>query len=130
MDQIEASILYKHDNALSLTSMDNFKLGFRERKDVYVKFVTTGNEGDQPIVEYPLLRVIEKDRRQGRVSFRMRFNAMTTYEIGWLGWRTRPVIMNPYSIDLDVVRYGRRGTASTIIGDSPMDGSLLMMVTD
>ena len=63
MNQIEASILYKHDNALSLTSVDNFELGFGERKDVYVKFVTTGNEGNQPIVEYPLLREIEKDRR-------------------------------------------------------------------
>ena len=40
MNQIKASILYKHDNALSLTSVDNFELGFRERKDVHVKFVT------------------------------------------------------------------------------------------
>ncbi|XWS45047.1 hypothetical protein CRYUN_Cryun15aG0103000 [Craigia yunnanensis] len=120
MNQIEASILYKHDNALSLTPVDDFELGFRERKDVYVKFETTGNEGDQPIVEYPLLREIEKDRRQGKVSFRIRFNAITRYEIDWPGWR-RPVVMNPYSMDLDVnVGDGRISTASSnIIGDAP-----------
>ncbi|OMO56341.1 hypothetical protein CCACVL1_26630 [Corchorus capsularis] len=46
MNQIEASVLYEDDNALSLASMDDFELGFQERRDVYLKFVTTGNEGN------------------------------------------------------------------------------------
>ncbi|XVE86896.1 hypothetical protein DITRI_Ditri18aG0072400 [Diplodiscus trichospermus] len=132
MNQIEASILYKYDNALSLTSIDDFELGFGERKDVYVKLVTTGNEGDQPIVEYPLLREIEKEWRQRKMKFRLRVNGITRYEIGWPGWRRRPVIVNPYNIYLDVniVEDGRRSTGSSIIGDASMDGSLITMVTD
>ncbi|XWS15416.1 hypothetical protein CRYUN_Cryun35bG0095900 [Craigia yunnanensis] len=132
MNQTEASTLYKYDTALSLTFVDNFKLGFKERKDVYLKFVTTGNEGDQPMVEYPLLRETEKDWRQGKMRFRMRFNAMTMYEIDWPCWRRRVVIMNPYSTDFDVnVGNGRRSTASSnIICDASKDGYLLMMVTD
>lgn len=81
MNQIEASILYKNENALSFTSVDDFELGFGERKNVYVKFETTGNEGDQPIVEYPVLREIGKDWRQEKMRFRIRLSAMTRYEI-------------------------------------------------
>ena len=96
-----------------------------------MKFVTTGNEGDQPVVEYPILREIEKDWKQGKMRFRMRFDAMIRYEIDWPGWRRKPVIMNPFSTDLDVnVRDGRGSTGSSIIGDAPMDGSLLMVVID
>ncbi|XVF61474.1 hypothetical protein PTKIN_Ptkin08bG0132300 [Pterospermum kingtungense] len=130
MNQIEASILYKNDNALFLTSVDDFELGSRERKDLYLKFVTTGNEGDQPIVEYPVLREIEKDWRQGKMRFRIRFSAMTRYEIGWPAWRRKLVIMNPYSMDLDVNVGDGRGSSASSNGDAPMDDSLLRMATD
>ncbi|OMP01646.1 hypothetical protein COLO4_11689 [Corchorus olitorius] len=124
MNQIEASIVYENDNALSLTCMDDFELGFRERRDVYLKFVTTGNEvNDQPIVEYPVLKEIENDIRRRNLRFRMKLDARITYGIEFLGWRTVSMMMNSYIVDLNVN-----------IGDhhdSPMDGSnLIMMVTD
>ncbi|XVF59138.1 hypothetical protein PTKIN_Ptkin07bG0251500 [Pterospermum kingtungense] len=124
MNQIEASILYRHDSALSLSSVEDLELGFMERKDVYVKFVTTEPEGDQPIVEYPVLREIEKERRQGKVRFRIRLDAMTRYEIDWPG--RRKTVSN---MDLDVY-VGDGRDISNIIGDVPKDGSLLMMVAD
>lgn len=99
---------------------------------MYVKFETTGNEGDQPIVEYPVLREIVKDWRQEKMRFRIRLSAMTRYEIGWPDWKRRPVIMNvPFSMDLDVnVGDGRGSTIARSNGDSPMDNSWIRMVTD
>ncbi|KAK8331823.1 hypothetical protein V6Z12_A10G100200 [Gossypium hirsutum] len=70
-NQLEASILYKHDYPLSLTTVDNLELYVWEKRDVFVKFVTTGNESDQPIIEYPLMKEIEKDWRTGKLSFRI-----------------------------------------------------------
>ncbi|KAK8511630.1 hypothetical protein V6N13_024258 [Hibiscus sabdariffa] len=132
--QTEASVLYKHDCALSLSSLDDFELDPWENKDVYIKFVTSGVEADQPIIEYPLLKEIEKDWRQGRIGFRIRLNAMNNYEIGCPGLRGRPIMMDPYSINLDVnVEDARRRTSARneiydIIGHIPRDGSWLIMV--
>ncbi|MBA0570167.1 hypothetical protein Golob_003851 [Gossypium lobatum] len=139
-NQLEASILYKHDYPLSLTTVDNLELYVWEKRDVFVKFVTTGNESDQPIIEYPLMKEIEKDWKTGKLNFRVRFSAMIRYEIDCPGLRGRTVRMNPHTIDLDVIvedgrrRRRKRGGNSAIydiIGDIPKDGrSWLIMVND
>ncbi|KAB2008568.1 hypothetical protein ERO13_D10G099500v2 [Gossypium hirsutum] len=139
-NQLEASILYKHDYPLSLTTVDNLELYVWEKRDVFVKFVTTGNESDQPIIEYPLMKEIEKDWKTGKLNFRVRFSAMIRYEIDCPGLRGRTVMMNPHTIDLDVIvedgrrRRRKRGENSAIydiIGDIPKDGrSWLIMVND
>ncbi|KAH1047595.1 hypothetical protein J1N35_038379 [Gossypium stocksii] len=139
-NQLEASILYKHDYPLSLTTVDNLELYVWEKRDVFVKFVTTGNESDQPIIEYPLMKEIEKDWKTGKLNFRVRFSAMIRYEIDCPGLRGRTVMMNPHTIDLDVIvedgrrRSRKRGENSAIydiIGDIPKDGrSWLIMVND
>lgn len=139
MDQIEASILYKHDYPLSLTTVDNLELCGREKRDVFVKFVTTGNESDQPIIEYPLMKEIEKDWKRGKLNFRIRFSAIIRYEMECPGLRGRTMTMNPHTVDLDVIvedgrsRRKRRGNSAIydIIGDIPEDGrSWLIMVND
>lgn len=46
------------------------------------------------------------------MRFRIRFDAMTRYEIDWPGWRKRTLSINPYSMDFDVNVGDGRGSSN------------------
>ncbi|XP_021892439.1 uncharacterized protein LOC110810557 [Carica papaya] len=127
IDEIESSILYREDNPLSITSVNGFHLGLREKKVMQIKFQTTGWEGDQPIVEYPVLREIGGDRRRGTVPFSLRMTMWGTNGGGLLRW-SRPVLVNSYCSVLDVGMLAGTGKG-TLTVDGPTN-CLAMMLLD
>ncbi|XP_021892440.1 uncharacterized protein LOC110810558 [Carica papaya] len=120
IDEIESSILYKEDDPLSITSVNGFHLGLREKKDLRMKFATTGRE---PVVEYPVLREMGGEWRGGTVSFSLEMTMWSTYRTGLFGW-SRRVYVNPYCLGLDVGFDDGR-----LIGSGPKDCMVLMLVT-
>ncbi|XVF67289.1 hypothetical protein PTKIN_Ptkin10aG0109000 [Pterospermum kingtungense] len=81
---IEGTIFYMEDIALVMTSWQPFGPGSKEQKKVHLEFVTSGWEGDQPIVEDTVLK---EEQFKGMFHFSMRINTFVTYQKWGLLWR-------------------------------------------
>ncbi|XP_031283685.1 uncharacterized protein LOC116142407 [Pistacia vera] len=116
LERIESMIFYKENDALAITSVDGFDLEVKEGKNLKMKFATSGYEGDQPIVEYPVLRDIEDAKKNGMVRFSMRLSIWTTYKAKYcLTWRRR-FLVNPYCLGLNVRVLAGNGSLTNNIG--------------
>ncbi|XP_071725003.1 uncharacterized protein [Rutidosis leptorrhynchoides] len=102
LHRIDGIVFYKEEEALSISSIDGFNLGSREKKLVSMQFATTGYEGDQPIVEYPVLREIAKDQEHGTVRFSVRLDLLGYYKSKFFRCRSRAVVVKSYCSDLKV----------------------------
>ncbi|KAM7264658.1 hypothetical protein ACFE04_002341 [Oxalis oulophora] len=99
--RIDGVIYYNDETPLCIGSVEGIGFGLRskEEKIVWMECVTSGWEGDQPIVEYPVLRLIEKEYKggSGTVRFGVRLNVVGTYYINkgtmlwWWWWWSRDV---------------------------------------
>ncbi|TXG58151.1 hypothetical protein EZV62_015980 [Acer yangbiense] len=131
LDNIVSAVLFKENNALAIASVEGFGMDSRGENRVQMEFSTTGYEGDQPIVEYPVLREIEEDnKRRGTVRFSMIMNMRTTYKsagYNWVAW-TRRFVMNSYCLDLNVGVV--KGNGSFIGGGSRQCEVILMLADD
>lgn len=115
-ESIESTVLYKGNDALAITSSENFDVGFRGEKNVEMKFETSGYDGDQPIVEYPVLREIDEERKStGTVRFGIRLSMWATYKTSyyWGTWRRR-VLTHSSCLNLNVGVFAGNGS---LIGD-------------
>ncbi|OMO85259.1 hypothetical protein CCACVL1_10320 [Corchorus capsularis] len=114
---IEGTIFYKEDIALAMTSWKPFDVGMKEQEKVHLKFVTSGNEGDQPIVENSVLRQIKEEQNNGTIRFSMRINTFVAYQnLGSLGKSSKPGY-DSYCWDL-IVRFSpKTGTGNLFGGD-------------
>ncbi|KAL5742078.1 hypothetical protein ACOSP7_028810 [Xanthoceras sorbifolium] len=126
-DHIESAVFYKENTALAITSAEGFDMDLRGKNSVQMKFSTTGYEGDQPIVEYPVLREIEEDKRSGTVSFSLRMNMWTTYKSAgnWVAFRR--FVITPYCLDLNVGVVAGNGS---LIGGGSTQCEVVMMLAD
>ncbi|OMO63485.1 hypothetical protein COLO4_32398 [Corchorus olitorius] len=113
---IEGTIFYK-DIALAMTSWQPFGVGMKEQEKVHLKFVTSGYEGDQPIVENSVLREIKEEQNNGTVRFSMRINTFVAYQNWGLFWRSSNPGYDSYCWDL-IVRFSpKTGTGKLFGGD-------------
>ncbi|KAJ0027678.1 hypothetical protein Pint_36152 [Pistacia integerrima] len=116
LERIESMIFYKENDALAITSVDGFDLEVKEGKNLKMKFATSGYEGDQPIVEYPVLRDIEDAKKNGMVRFSIRLSIWTTYKAKYcFAWRRR-FLVNPYCLGLNVRVLAGNGSLINNIG--------------
>ncbi|KAK2655413.1 hypothetical protein Ddye_008465 [Dipteronia dyeriana] len=131
LDSIVSAVLYQENNALAIASVEGFEMDSRGENSVQMEFSTTGYEGDQPIVEYPVLREIEEDKkRRGTVRFSMIMNMRTTYKsAGYnrVAW-TKRFVMNSYCLGLNVGVV--KGNGSFIGGGSRRCEVILMLADD
>ncbi|KAJ4831313.1 hypothetical protein Tsubulata_037566 [Turnera subulata] len=117
IDNMESMIYYKAQNAISIASSHGFNLGLLQDKHVSMEFATTGYEGDQPVVEYPVLMEIKKDQERGIMPFSISMNVWGTYKTSLFGWSMN-FIVNSYCFDLNVMVVGGSGKGR-LIGDEP-----------
>ncbi|KAK3226990.1 hypothetical protein Dsin_006852 [Dipteronia sinensis] len=131
LDNIVSSVLYKENTALAIASVEGFEMDSRGENSIQMEFSTTGYEGDQPIVEYSVLREIEEDKkRRGAVRFSMIMNMRTTYKSAghnWVAW-TRRFVMNSYCLDLNVGVV--KGNGSFINGGGSRQCEVILMLAD
>lgn len=113
-ERIESMVFYKENDVLAVTSVEGFDTNLSGRNELKMRFETTGYEGDQPVVEYPVLREMEEDRKSGMMRFSLRSSAWATYKTGnyWFMWRRR-ALLNPRCSDLNV---GVEGESGSLIG--------------
>ncbi|KAJ4834491.1 hypothetical protein Tsubulata_021014 [Turnera subulata] len=117
IDNMESMIYYKAQNAISIASSHGFNLGLLQDKHVSMEFATTGYEGDQPVLEYPVLMEIKKDEGRGVMPFSISMNAWGTYKTNLFGW-SKNFIVNSYCFDLNVMVVAGSGKGR-LIGDEP-----------
>lgn len=136
IDRMETVLLYKEDDALSLNSVEGFQVHSRkEKNDVTMTFATTGYEGDQPVVEYTVLREREKDitkKKSGTLRFSLRMSMMATYKTRrYYSWfaEEKHALNSSYIVDLDVRfdKLGFNNNNGSLIKDGRRPSGVSMM---
>ncbi|GLT90112.1 hypothetical protein SLE2022_080620 [Rubroshorea leprosula] len=128
LDEIQSFVLYSEDTALSVMATEGFRLGSREEKSFRLKFGTAGREDYQPLVEYTVLKEIKEEKRRGTLRFGTRMSMWASYRTKLFG-RTRRVVLSSYCLNLNVGLI-ENGGAGVLLGDGPLDCSVLGMLVD
>ncbi|GKV29776.1 hypothetical protein SLEP1_g38675 [Rubroshorea leprosula] len=108
--------------------LHRLRLGSRGEKSLRLKFGTTGREDDQPLVEYTVLKETKEEQRRGTVLFGTRMSMWASFRTGLFGW-TKRVVLSSYCLNLNVGLIENVGVG-VLVGDGPLDWSVLVMLVD